>query len=161
MEISTGMMLPRWLSVAAVYFLKKSMMLTPCGPSAVPTGGAGVAAPALSWTLTIALILFFLGAISLGFLFSDLAYLVERQLDRSLPAEDRHEHLELLGVRVDLAHRSRERGERPVHHGDRLVDLEVDGGGAHGLRLLRRLLLRHRREQRGHLVQAERGRAAR
>ena len=39
------------------------MMLTPCGPSAVPTGGAGVAAPALSWTFTIAAIFFFLGAI--------------------------------------------------------------------------------------------------
>jgi hypothetical protein len=29
----------------------------------VPTGGAGVAAPAFSWTLTIAAIFFFLGAI--------------------------------------------------------------------------------------------------
>src|SRR3954449_11833022 len=37
------------------------MMFTPCGPSAVPTGGAGVAAPACSCTLTSAAIFFFGG----------------------------------------------------------------------------------------------------
>src|SRR5712691_11788900 len=42
-EISTGMMLPACDSVAALYCRTKSMMLSPCGPSAVPTGGAGVA----------------------------------------------------------------------------------------------------------------------
>ena len=63
MVISTGMTLPRWVSVAALYCLTKSMMLTPCGPSAVPTGGAGVAWPAFSWTLTSAATFFFLGAI--------------------------------------------------------------------------------------------------
>src|SRR3954471_2417715 len=61
MLISTGMTLPRWDSVAALYCLQKSMMLTPCGPSAVPTGGAGVACPACSWTLTTAASFFFLG----------------------------------------------------------------------------------------------------
>ena len=52
--ISTGMMVPRWASVAALYCLQKSMMATPCGPSAVPTGGAGVACPAGIWILTTA-----------------------------------------------------------------------------------------------------------
>src|SRR5271163_857864 len=42
------------LSVAWLYCLQNSMVWTPCGPSAVPTGGAGVAAPAGSWILTIA-----------------------------------------------------------------------------------------------------------
>src|SRR5689334_24606114 len=93
-EISTGMMLPRWDSVAALYCLTKSMMLTPCGPSAVPTGGAGVAAPAGSCTLTTAASFFLLGGIVVGFL-SDLRDLVERKLDRCFPAEDRHKHLEL------------------------------------------------------------------
>src|SRR6185503_17707342 len=37
------------------------MMLTPWGPRAVPTGGAGVAAPAWSCTLTSAAIFFFGG----------------------------------------------------------------------------------------------------
>src|ERR1700730_2572850 len=89
--ISTGMTFPRWLSVAALYCLTKSMMLTPCGPSAVPTGGGGVAAPAFSCTLTRAAIFFFLGAIAgpyltIGFCWrarlvagSDLADLIEGQ----------------------------------------------------------------------------------
>src|SRR3954469_22902995 len=64
MVISTGIPLPRMDSVWALYALQKSMMLTPCGPSAVPTGGAGVAEPALSCTLTSAAI-FFLGGIAL------------------------------------------------------------------------------------------------
>src|SRR3954467_13661450 len=62
MVISTGTTLPRIDSVWALYALQKSMMLTPCGPRAVPTGGAGVAAPAWSCTLTSAAI-FFLGGI--------------------------------------------------------------------------------------------------
>src|SRR5215831_11568827 len=165
------MTLPRWDSVAALYCLQKSMMLTPCGPRAVPTGGAGVAAPAFSCTLTTAAIFFFLGAIDLIFLvsggfgfgaagsgqrFSDFADLIERKLHRRLATEDRHEHLELLGDRVDLAHRSRKRGERPVHHGNGLVDLEVHRRRAHRLGLLRRLLLRDRREQRHYLAKRQR-----
>src|SRR6476620_3514445 len=63
MVISTGITLPRMDSVWALYALQNSMMLTPCGPRAVPTGGAGVAAPACSCTLTSAAI-FFLGGIS-------------------------------------------------------------------------------------------------
>ena len=47
-------MVPRWPSVLALYSLQKSMMATPCGPSAVPTGGAGVAPPAGIWILTTA-----------------------------------------------------------------------------------------------------------
>src|SRR5690606_13942750 len=64
MVISTGMMFPRWDSVAALYCLTNTMMLTPCGPSAVPTGGAGVAWPAGSCTLTSAAIFFFGGICS-------------------------------------------------------------------------------------------------
>ena len=56
--ISTGMMVPRWASVLALYALQKSMIATPCGPSAVPTGGAGVACPAGIWILTTALTFF-------------------------------------------------------------------------------------------------------
>src|SRR5690606_25207348 len=41
-------------SVLALYSLQKSMMATPWGPRAVPTGGAGVAPPAGIWILTIA-----------------------------------------------------------------------------------------------------------
>src|SRR5215469_11323022 len=163
MEISTGMMLPRWLSVAALYCLTKSMMFTPCGPSAVPTGGAGVAWAAGSCTLTTAASFFLLGGIEVcpylyGFL--DLGHLVERQLDRGLAAEDRHQHLELLGVGVDLVHGGGQRGERAVHYRNALADLVVDLRRGLGLGLLD-LLLRLRREQAGHFLQAERGRPAR
>src|SRR3989442_6850405 len=46
--ITTGMIRPSWsfADVLALNALQKSMMLTPCGPSAVPTGAAGVALPA-------------------------------------------------------------------------------------------------------------------
>ena len=57
--ISTGTIVPTWVSVAALYSLTKSMIATPCGPSAVPTGGAGVALPAGIWILTIAATFFF------------------------------------------------------------------------------------------------------
>src|SRR5579875_2742634 len=60
---------------------------------------------------------------------SDFCDLVERQLDRGLPAEDGHQHLELLGVGVDLGDGGRQRLERPLHDGDPLADLEVDVGG--------------------------------
>src|SRR6476620_8253321 len=68
MVISTGITFPRMASVWALYALQKSMMLTPCGPSAVPTGGAGVAEPACSCTLTSAAIFFFGGMAVLLFL---------------------------------------------------------------------------------------------
>jgi hypothetical protein len=63
MVISTGMTLPRMASVAALYCLQNSMMLTPWGPRAVPTGGAGVAEPAFRATLTSAAT-FFLGGMT-------------------------------------------------------------------------------------------------
>src|SRR4030095_7771899 len=48
------MMSPSSFEVFALKFLQKSMMFTPCGPSAVPTGGAGVALPAWICSFTIA-----------------------------------------------------------------------------------------------------------
>src|ERR1043166_3401133 len=63
MVTTTGMMSPSSFAVFALKFLQKSMMLTPCGPSAVPTGGAGVALPAAIWSFTIACTFF---AISIG-----------------------------------------------------------------------------------------------
>src|SRR5919106_5480571 len=54
MVTTTGMISPSSLLVFALKFLQKSMMFTPCGPRAVPTGGAGVAFPAAIWSFTIA-----------------------------------------------------------------------------------------------------------
>src|SRR6202012_3014267 len=56
--ISTGMMLPRWDSVAAFAGFTTSLMFTGCGTSAVPTGGAGVAEPAGTGRVPTALIFF-------------------------------------------------------------------------------------------------------
>src|SRR5262245_33333569 len=103
------------------------MMFTPCWPSAVPTGGAGVAAAALICQVTTARTFFF-GAIPIHLLRSerpswsasrnlgcvpwlDLRHLVEGQLDRRLPVEDVDQHLELGLVGVDLADRAVEVGE--------------------------------------------------
>src|SRR3954451_22440895 len=98
-------MSPRCDSVAALYCLQNSMMFTPCWPNAGPTGGAGVAAPALICSLMIA-DSFFLGGISIPFcvvvVTSDFGDVGEVELDRRLAAEDRDEDLELLGVDVDL-----------------------------------------------------------
>src|SRR5258706_16391942 len=41
------------LAVLALNCLQKSMMFKPCGPSAVPTGGAGVALPAGNCNLIV------------------------------------------------------------------------------------------------------------
>src|SRR3954447_9792188 len=122
------MTLPRCDSVAALYALQNSMMLTPCWPSAGPTGGAGVAAPALIWSLMTA-VNRFLGGMTSSYFWSghrglgwkasvqgppraergaggtevlQLRDLVERELHRRLSAEDRDEHLQLLLLGVDL-----------------------------------------------------------
>ena len=44
--IRSNIISPSSLDVFALKFLQKSIMFTPWGPSAVPTGGAGVALPA-------------------------------------------------------------------------------------------------------------------
>src|SRR3954454_567975 len=111
------------------------MMLTPWGPSAVPTGGAGVAAPACSCTLTRAAN-FFLGGMSLdlfrwcrvGLPAADglrLLDLAEAELDRGLPAEDLDQRLDPLGIEVDLGDRRVQGGERAVDHHDRVALVEV------------------------------------
>src|SRR5271166_6483645 len=99
--MSTGTTVPRMLSVAALYCLQNSMVWTPWGPSAVPTGGAGVADPASSWIFTTASTFFFGAIVSRspssvsvsGRL--ELGDLAEFELDRRLPAEDVDQDLEL------------------------------------------------------------------
>src|SRR5664280_2652809 len=173
--ISTGTMVLPCAWVCALKFLQNSMMLTPCWPSAGPTGGAGLAAPAGICNLITAASFFFLGGmrpLASGAWFGwsagidqqagistsskcslNLGHLVERQLDRRLPAEDRHQHLELLGVRVDLVDGGGQRGERPVGDLDRLTHLVVQL-----YRLLRGLPGR-RSQDLGDLADRERARA--
>src|SRR5436309_11277206 len=106
------------------------MMLTPCGPSAVPTGGAGVALPAWSSIFRTARIFFF--AICLlrppsagrrppagvsrptALLLVDLLDLEQVQLHGRLAAEHVDQHLQLALLGVDLVDLAQEVGERPV-----------------------------------------------
>src|ERR671922_12684 len=117
---------PIWCCVASLYCLQKSMMFTPCWPSAVPTGGAGVACAAVIWSFASASTFFF-GAISYllrferprGLPLLDLRHLVEGELDRRLPVEDVDQHLQLGLVGVDLVDRAVEvceRAGRDLHH---------------------------------------------
>src|SRR5262245_53450137 len=152
MVISTGITLPIWSRVASLYCRTKSMMLTACGPSAVPTGGAGVAWPAASSILMTAATRRRrpdAGGMALLLGMSELLDLVEGELDRGLAAEDRHQHLELLLVGVDLGDRAGELGERAGDHGHGLADLPLDLGlellDRLGLQDLGDLLVRQRR----------------
>src|SRR5438552_16864266 len=107
---STGMTCPVNCWDCSLYCRQKSMILTPCCPRAVPTGGAGVACPALIWSFTSAEIFLRLrGAAcatshhrlrsrrTLGLPQRScglrLRHLVEGQLDGSLPVEAAHHHL--------------------------------------------------------------------
>src|SRR5205809_7305800 len=116
------MISPSSFAVFALKFLQKSMMFTPCGPSAVPTGGAGVAFPAGIWIFTMAATRFF----AISSLPSELRHLAEVELDGSLAAEDVDEHLELHLVLVDLGDLAREVGERPLAHAHRLARLVLE-----------------------------------
>src|SRR5690349_8564276 len=109
------------------------MMLIPCGPKAVPTGGAGVARPACSSSFNTARIFFLLiepgdsprPSIYVPALV-DLLDLEQVELHRSLATEHVDQHLELALLRVDLVHLAVEVGERSVDHAHRLADLELD-----------------------------------
>src|SRR5579863_7184904 len=114
MVISTGMTWPALSSVAALYCLTKSIVCTPWGPSAVPTGGAGVALPAGSWILTMAVT----RRLAMRLLLK-LRHLGEIQLDGGLPAEDVDQHLEFELVLVDLCDGAAEVGEGALAYPDR------------------------------------------
>src|SRR3989442_419489 len=87
------MMRPFSCAVCTLNALQNSMMLTPCWPSAGPTGGAGLACPPGTCSL-ISVRTFLATSVP-------LFYLVEGQLNRDLPLEGVDEHLELLLVRID------------------------------------------------------------
>src|SRR5205814_916858 len=95
--ISTGVIRPFSCAVCALKALQNSMMLTPCWPSAGPTGGAGLACPPGIWSLMRVRIFFATARVLV-----ELLYLIERELNRDLALEDVHEHLELLLVGVDV-----------------------------------------------------------
>src|SRR5579871_1139208 len=115
------------LAVFALNCFTKSIMLTPCGPSAVPTGGAGVALPAGNCNFTIAWTFF---AIAVprnprrGTSFAPAQKLTRKllghfldlheiELDRSRAAKNRDRNLQRVAVGVHVVHHARKIRERP------------------------------------------------
>src|SRR5512145_3353324 len=118
MVITTGRIIPSWLWVCALKLLQNSMMLTPCCPSAGPTGGEGFAFPAGSCSFTCATTFFMRVLLR-------LLDLREFQLHRRRAAEDAHQDPELALVGADLLDDPGEVRERPVRDPDALPLLEL------------------------------------
>src|SRR5215471_11134829 len=99
-------------------------MLTPCGPSAVPTGGAGVAFPAGICNFTCAVIFFAIyysperttRASALN-----LLDLQEIQFNRRRPSEDSHQNAKCIALRINFVHLAREVIEWPVDNAHVLI----------------------------------------
>src|SRR6266487_3882979 len=123
--MTTGMIRPFCDAVLALKFLQKSMMLTPCWPSAGPTGGAGVASPAGICSFTYPVIFFAMSLL-------DLLHLKELELDRRGSSEDRDHDLQRRAVGVDVFHDAGEVREGTVGDPHVLALLE----GVFGLGLL-------------------------
>src|SRR5213593_525123 len=109
MVTTTGRINPSWLPVWALKPLQNSMMLTPCWPSAGPTGGDGFALPAGICSFTIACTFFIARSHA-----SDPLHLVVLELDGRGPAEDRHDHLHPPALRVHVVDHALEVDERSV-----------------------------------------------
>src|SRR5579863_3134489 len=109
--ITTGIIRPSCslLEVFALNALQNSIMLTPCGPSAVPTGGAGVALPAGICSFTEPVIFFAItkpfrytkptGDTIAGATLCGLFDLQEVQLHRRRAAKNRHQHAQRVALR--------------------------------------------------------------
>src|SRR5215208_5593828 len=106
--------------VWALNALQNSMMLTPCWPSAGPTGGAGFACPPGICSLIIVRIFFaiFLSSVQ-------LLDLVESELHRHLALEDVDEDLQLLLVGVHVDDLAVEVRQRPRGYLHRLAEREL------------------------------------
>src|ERR1700739_902723 len=136
MVTSTGKTIPSGsFCVLALNCLQKSMMLTPWGPSAVPTGGAGVALPAGSCSL-IVVCTFFGGIVPLPqsqiFLprprgprcSTKLLDAGKIQFDGSRAPENRYGNFQAAVIVVNFFHGTVEVGKRPIDNADLLVALE-------------------------------------
>src|SRR5690348_14750497 len=137
MVISTGTISASFACacVAALNSLQNPMMLTPCWPSAGPTGGEGFALPAGSCSFTIPVTFFAIlslrGPSGPGLLpqpptlLLRLLHLHEVQLHRRGAAEDRDQHPHPALVRVHFLDGAVEVRERSVHHPHAVSLLEL------------------------------------
>src|SRR5580658_1505779 len=118
--MTTGITSPASALVTALNSLQKPMMLTPCWPSAGPTGGAGLAWPAGICNL-ICPVTFF--AIKLCFL-----YLPILQFHRRIASKNVDGHFQLAARRVNFLDHAAEIQERSVINLNRFADFKVDLG---------------------------------
>src|SRR3954451_19348971 len=119
------MMRPFSCAVWALKALQNSMMLTPCWPSAGPTGGAGLAWPPGIWSLMRVRTFFAMSRPCVPSLV-ELLDLVEAELDRNLALEDVDEHLQLLLVWVDVDDLAVEVRQGSARHLHRLAQRVLD-----------------------------------
>src|SRR6267154_1493724 len=110
--------MPACSLVAALNSLQNAMMLTPCWPSAGPTGGAGFACPAGICNLICPTTFF---AIKLR-----LLYFPVFQFHRSVPAEHIHCHLQLAFVGIDFLDHTAEIEKRTVIDLNRFSHFKTD-----------------------------------
>src|SRR5216684_4691965 len=127
MVTTTGRINPSWLPVWALKPLQNSMILTPCWPSAGPTGGEGLAFPAGICSLTTACTFFAM---------SEPFDLVVLELHGGQPPEDGHHDLQLAPLGVEIVDGPLEVHEGALDHPHLVPFLE----GGLELRLLRSLL---------------------
>src|SRR6516165_5217390 len=101
--MTTGMMRSPWFAVFALNSLQKPMMLTPCWPSAGPTGGEGFAFPAGICSFTIACTFFAM---------SEPFDLVVLEFHGGQSSEDGHHDLQLAALGIEVVD-----GPLEVHEG--------------------------------------------
>src|SRR2546422_3919730 len=126
--MTTGIISPSWSfpEVLALNALQNSMRFTPCWPRAGPTGGAGVALPAETWSLTTAETLFAISPSSLlpvrcgvrqgsgtairrpRTFCLGLLHLIKIQLHGRRATENGDHHAERRAIVVDFVHDARE-----------------------------------------------------
>src|ERR1700739_1160666 len=118
------------LAVLALNCFTKSMIFTPCGPRAVPTGGAGVALAAGNCNLMTAWTFFAIrnsparspsgSSVKLSHLFD----LHEIQFDRRGPAKNRYRYFQRIAIRIHVVNHACKIGKRPFDDAHLLVALE-------------------------------------
>src|SRR6266571_6223581 len=107
------------------------MMLTPCGPSAVPMGGAGLALPAGICRRTTALTRFamlFQTPQNTFVCWLDFLYLEKIENHWCLATEKRDEHGNFVAVHIDIADRANKFGEWAVNDTHALAFRETNFG---------------------------------
>src|SRR6188474_1708032 len=116
------MIWPALSAVFSLYVLVNSTMLMPCGPSAVPTGGAGVAAPAGSCRVRTVRIFLATGSVPV---LSSGRQPGERRVGRSRPRRRlRSRSRERAHACGRASERSRQRRHGASERRSQLLDLE-------------------------------------